>query len=120
MGKQKVDGLFVICIASIILTIVVCWVIYNMYIDIRAPEVFQRCVPGVCKFNVFTGVKTCPGNGDTTGIRLIPGAEFCTSANFCQKENFQCAVQANGSISCDGVCDTPQCRCVGDPTDGFV
>lgn len=105
---------------AVLMAIVIGVIVYAMYKDIRAPEVIQRCSPGMCKFNVFTGVKTCPNPGDTTGIRLLEGNEYCTSPNFCQQTRFQCAVQADQSIDCTGECDQARCRCVANPELGLV
>ncbi len=120
--KKETDpsGWFVIALVIVVLTVIFAIVIYLFYVDIKAPQVIQRCNPGLCKFSIFTGVKTCPGVGDPVGVQLLPGTEWCTSANFCQKEGFTCAVQADQSVSCDGICDTPQCRCIANPNNGFV
>lgn len=113
-------GWLVICVSAIILTIVFCIIAYLLTTDIRAPQVEQRCPVGLCKFSVFTGVKTCPEPGSTVGIQLAQGAEFCTSADYCQQSKYQCAVQADQTLNCDGICDQPKCRCVANPENGGV
>jgi hypothetical protein len=110
-------GWLVICIFAVIITVIFCIIWYQMIVDIRAPQVEQRCPVGLCKFSVFTGIKTCPSPGDTLGVQLAQGSEFCTSADFCQNSNYQCAVLSNQTLNCDGVCDQPKCRCVPNPND---
>ena len=118
--KQDPQGWFVICLFAVIIVIMVCIIIYLIELDIKAPIVQQRCNPGVCKFDVFTGVKTCPASGDTVGIQLEEGPEFCTSANYCQHQGYTCAVLADQSLDCTGVCDQPLCRCVQNPSSGAI
>lgn len=105
---------------AVVFAIIVAIIVYAMFVDIRAPKVVQRCVPGLCKFNIFTGIKTCPNPGDTVGVQLLEGNEYCTSANYCQQTKYQCAVNLDQSINCDGECDHPQCRCVANPELGLV
>jgi hypothetical protein len=118
--KEDPQGWFVICLFAIMVVIIVCAVIYLIELDIKAPIVQQRCNPGVCKFDVFTGVKTCPAAGDTTGIQLEEGPEFCTSADYCQHPGYSCAVLADQTLNCDGTCDVTMCRCVQDPSTGAI
>lgn len=120
--KQRKDptGWLVVCIFAILLTVFFCIIVYLMIVDIRAPQVEQRCPVGLCKFSVFTGVKTCPAPGDTVGVQLSQGSEYCTSADYCQQSKYQCAVLADQTLNCDGVCDQPKCRCVANPSTGGI
>lgn len=119
-NNKDTTGWFTICVAVVLATVIFCVIIKLLFIDINAPEVIQRCPVGLCKFNVFTGVKTCPGNGETEGMRVAYGKEYCTSADYCQQKNYQCAVLSDQSLDCDGVCDTPECRCVAGTTSSLV
>lgn len=113
-------GWVTIGIYAVLMAIIIAAVMYALYRDIKAPQVVQRCVPGLCKFNVFSGVKTCPNPGDTVGVQLLEGNEFCTSANYCQQPKYQCAVNLDQTLNCDGECDHPDCRCVANPALGLV
>jgi hypothetical protein len=118
--KKDPSGWLVISAFIVLFTIVVCVVIWLIFKDVNSADVVQRCKPGLCKFEIFTGRKTCPNPGDTVGIRLEEGNEYCTSADFCQQERYQCAVQSDQSIDCTGECDTPKCRCVANPALGLI
>ena len=118
--KPKTDpqGWLVLAIALVILVIFFCWLFYTLSADSKPAEIIQRCNPGLCAFDIFSGRKRCPPPGQVEGLRIAPGAEFCTSANFCQQEPFTCAIQLDQSWRCDGVCGTgnEECRCIADPT----
>ena len=118
--KQDSTAWLTIAVFAVLLAIIFAVVIYSFYRDIKAPQVITRCAPGMCKFSVYTGVKTCPGDGDTEGVQILEGTEFCTTADYCQNQQYPCAVQANQQLNCAGVCDTPQCRCVANPSSGLV
>lgn len=113
--RKDATGWLVICAFAIILAVIFAIIIYLLYQDIRAPDAIQRCNVGMCKFSIITGVKTCPEASSTVGIRVFPGAEFCTSRNYCQHPGYTCAVQADQSVRCDGICDTAECKCVHPP-----
>lgn len=111
-------GWLVIALIAIIFTIVLAWIIVALIKDSTGAEVIQRCNPGLCKFSTISGVKTCPTTEEEAqGIRVNLGAEFCTSRDYCQKQNYQCAVQLDQTVLCDGVCGfgNEQCRCVSSP-----
>jgi hypothetical protein len=118
--KKDPTGWVVIGAFAVLFAIVVCVIIYLIYKDINSAVVVQRCKPGMCKFDIFTGRKTCPNPGDPLGIEMREGNEWCTSADFCQQERYQCAVQSDQSIDCTGECDQPKCRCVANPALGLV
>jgi len=109
-------GWLVICVAAISLAIIFAIIFYLMYSDINAPVVVQRCNPGLCKFNVTTGIKTCPGVGDTVGVEVTPGLEACSSKSYCNEPDHPCALLSNQTLDCSGVCDIAGCRCVKTPT----
>lgn len=120
MVSKKTDpqGWLVLAIVVVIITIVFAWLIVSLWKDANSPNVIQRCNPGLCKFNLLTGVKTCPNPSDTIGIQASSGIERCTSRDHCQVAGFTCAVQPDQSVDCNGVCGSgnSQCRCVSDPT----
>lgn len=117
-GPPDTTGWLILAVVVVVLAIFFAWLIYTLYRDANSADVVQRCSPGLCKFSILTGVKTCPNPGDTLGVRVTAGSEFCTSENYCQNEPFNCAVQLDQSVNCTGVCGpgNDRCRCVRDPT----
>jgi hypothetical protein len=116
-AKANTDGWVVIAAIAIIFAIVLAWIIVALIKDSNSAIVIQRCNPGLCKFSTISGIKTCPASGDPVGVQVNLGAEFCTSRDFCQKENFKCAIQLDQTVLCNGVCGTGNdaCRCVRNP-----
>ena len=112
----KGKGWAVIAAILVILVIFTIWMIALVFGDTNAPIVNQRCNPGVCAFNTITGIKRCPSNSNTQGLIIDLGLEFCTTRDFCQNNSFPCAVQADQTLNCEGVCDVIACRCVRDPS----
>ena len=90
------------------------WMFVLLYRESNAPEVNQRCAPGLCAFSSITGVKRCPTPGSTEGLAIDLGLEFCTTRDYCQNSNYPCAVQPDQTLNCDGVCGEGNegCRCV--------
>jgi len=120
--KTHATGWLVIAIIIIVLAIIFSWLFISMTSDTVGANVVQRCNPSVCKFNTITGQKTCPAPGDTLGIQVELGAEFCSSRDYCQQPGFQCAVQPDQTVLCNGVCNNPagftgneQCSCTSNP-----
>ena len=112
--KADPQGWIVIALTLIIVVIFFTWLIVTISKDTNPDDVVQRCNPGLCAFDVFTGRKRCPAPGQEQGVRIAPGAEFCTSPDYCQQEPYVCAVQPDQSWRCDGVCGqgNSQCRCI--------
>ena len=94
------------------------YILYSIKVDANAPDVINRCSVGLCAFDIITGIKRCPDPGATVGLRIAAGAEKCTTRDYCQPNNFTCAVQLDQTLKCNGVCGTgnEQCRCIADPT----
>lgn len=120
--NPKATGWLVLAITIIILAIIFAWLFIAVQSDTVGATVIQRCEPGVCLFSTVTGIKTCPAPGDTVGIQVQLGAEFCTSRDYCQQPGYQCAVQPDQTVLCNGVCNNPagstgneSCRCVAPP-----
>ena len=115
--KPQATGWLVLAIISVVLTIVFAFIIVSMISDSNQPAVTTTCPVGTCKFSTITGIKTCP-TSNTESISVSPGLEFCTTKNYCQKIGFECAVQADQTTLCNGVCgpNNEKCRCVRNPT----
>lgn len=118
--RANPESWLVLAIVVVVLAVFFAWLYVSVSSDTKAPDVVQRCNPGLCAFDVFSGVKRCPVPGQVQGLRVAPGVENCTSANYCQAERYTCAVQPDQSWRCDGVCGpgNEQCRCIADPTSG--
>lgn len=118
--KLKADpqGWLVLAITLVVLIAFFAWLYLSVSQDANTGEVIQTCKPGLCAFDIFSGVKKCPAPGQVDGIRISAGAEFCTSRDYCQQGPYTCAIQPDQSWRCDGVCGegNPQCRCIRDPT----
>ena len=112
----KGKGWFVVVVVMIILIAFTTWMVVLLFRESNAPLVIQRCNPGLCAFSSITGIKRCPVD-DVQGIEVNLGLEFCTSRDYCQNNNFPCAVQADQSLNCAGVCGAgnEECRCVSVP-----
>ena len=110
-------GWIVLVVILVIVVLVYGFIIYSVRQDANAPEVINNCDPGLCAFSIVTGIKRCPPDNNTK-IRFGPGAEFCTSRNYCQERNYTCAVQSDQTLNCSGVCGTgnDECRCIQNPT----
>lgn len=104
----------IISIFVIIVAIILSIAIYNYYKRIRQNTVTFRCNPGLCKFDLFTGIKTCPNTGDTQGLEVVVGLEGCTSADFCQFNPNRCALLPDQTLDCSGICGpgNSECRCI--------
>ena len=106
-------------LATILVVIVVVFgiIIYIVYKDSQAPDVINRCAPGLCAFNTVTGIKRCPDAGDNVGLRIALGFEACTTENYCQAQGFTCAVQLDQTLNCEGECgpNNDRCRCIANP-----
>ena len=113
--SAKGKGWAVIAIMVVILVAFTVWMIVLLYREQNAPIVNQRCNIGVCAFSAITGIKRCPPTGDTEGLIIDLGMEFCTTEDYCQNKDFPCAVQADQTLNCEGVCNIPTCRCVANP-----
>lgn len=113
----KAKGWTVIAIVLVVLVAFTVWMIVLLYTEKNAPIVNQRCNPGLCAFSAITGIKRCPTAGDTQGLSINLGMEFCTTKDYCQNNNYPCAVQLDQSLDCTGVCgvSNPACRCVPNP-----
>lgn len=113
----KGKGWFVIAVVVIILVIFTVWMIVLLSQESNAPIVNQRCSPGLCAFSAITGIKRCPVPSDTQGLIIDLGLEFCTTEDYCQNNNYPCAVQVDQTLNCEGVCGVgnPSCRCVPNP-----
>lgn len=107
----------VLAVIIVLLIIVFGWIIYSIRQDTNSTEVINRCNPGLCAFDILSGIKRCPAN-DSEQIGYDVGIEYCTSRNYCQKTKYTCAVQLDQSIDCSGVCGpgNDQCRCIKNPT----
>lgn len=117
--KYEVDRtrIYVYALTFIIIVAVFAWIIYSMISESNAQPVNNVCPVGACSFNVLTGVKKCPAPGDTKPIVIALGAESCTSKDYCQQSQYRCAVLANQTLDCNGVCGPSNsgCRCVASP-----
>ena len=111
---KSTTGWLILAIITVVLAIFFTWLIISLLRDANDTNVIQRCDPGLCKFSTITGIKTCPDVGDTQGIQLDVGLEFCTSEDYCQERNYTCALQLDQSVDCDGVCGpgNGRCRCI--------
>src|SRR4030042_4687117 len=117
--KPKTEETAWIVLATVVVLVVLtfAFIFWQIRIDAHPAEVINGCNPGLCKFSTLTGIKTCPPN-NTEQVRFQPGAEFCTSKNYCQWRNFTCAVQLDQTLDCAGICGTgnEECRCIEDPS----
>ena len=113
----KGKGWAVIAIMVVILVAFTVWMIVLLSREQNAPVVNQRCNVGLCAFSAITGIKRCPAAGDTEGLIIDLGMEFCTTRDYCQNNNFPCAVQIDQTLDCSGVCGpgNNSCRCVANP-----
>lgn len=118
--SQRNQGWTTIAIFAVAMTLILCVVAYQVYKDIKSTLVIRRCAVGLCKFDIYTGRKTCPASNDIEGLQISEGLEYCTSANFCQQDKYKCAVNPDQTIDCSGECSTPECRCVANPTNGPI
>lgn len=108
----------VLAIILVIIVITFGWIIYSIRQDSNATEVVNQCGPGLCAFDILSGVKRCPSS-DTEQLSFKFGVEYCTSKNYCQKKGYTCAVLPDQSIDCSGVCGpgNDECRCIKNPTE---
>jgi len=118
--KYKVtdDTAWIVLAAVVVLVVLTfAFIFWQVNIDAHPAEIINVCNPGLCKFSTLSGIKTCPPN-NTDQLRFQPGAEFCTSKNYCQWRNYTCAVQLDQTLNCAGVCGVgnEECRCIQDPS----
>ena len=120
-GKEKKQadpqGWMVLAIALIILVIFFAWLFVTLSADTKPAEIIQRCNPGLCAFDIFSGRKRCPAAGQVQGLVITPGLEYCTSENYCQEAPYTCAIQPDQTWRCDGICGdgNERCRCIASP-----
>lgn len=105
----------IILIVITILVAVGAFILYLIYRN-RDTRQITRCEPGLCVINLTTGEKRCPASL-TEQMSYDQVFEDCTSSNYCQSEKNSCAVLANGTLNCRGVCGAgnEKCRCQKPP-----
>lgn len=114
---QRDNTIFIIIM--IVLVAISAAVAFVIYIAKRsaATTTSGRCEPGLCKFNLLTGVKTCPAS-NTEQVLYNIALEGCSSRNYCQDPKYSNAVLTSGLLNPDGVCNpngipgNEACSCV--------
>lgn len=85
--------------------------------DPESPGNIFTCEEGDCKFDLLTGVKTCPTSDEE--IEFDPTKEGCTPPEYCVYSQWTNALQPDGSTDGYGRCQPgDQCACLRAPICG--
>lgn len=111
--KKENAWFIIILISLVVIAIVVGIVIYAIYRP-ESTAIIGRCEPGLCVVNIASGRKTCPAS-TTERLEYDIVFETCSSASYCQAPEVPCAVLANGTLDCDGICGSGNSECNCNP-----